>query len=213
MIDCAAALPYTGNTCQGFNGRFSLPANSRYSVNARKPWQALGKHRMAAVCVSEAEMKEIPLSKGKVALVDDSDYEWLNQWKWHYKHKDGAVRSTKATRIYMHRVVTQCPSEYEVDHINHDRLDNRRVNLRVCSHSQNQCNSAKLSSNTSGYKGVSWHKKVGKWQSKIGHRGKSYYLGLFSDPVDAALAYDAKARETFGEFAACNFQEPPNGRR
>src|SRR4030066_2184242 len=113
-------------------------------------------------------MKEIKLTRGKVAIVDDEDYEWINQWKWHCNGQGYAERHCdipgKRTMIKMHRLILNTPNGMETDHINHNRLDNRKSNLRVRTRSQNAINTPIRSSNTSGKKGVDWKKNVGKWR-------------------------------------------------
>lgn len=150
-------------------------------------------------------MKQIPLSKGCAALVDDVDFDMLMQWKWCY-NTGYAVRtdysSGKPKRIYMHRLIMETPSGMETDHINSNRLDNRRSNLRVCTHQQNCMNV--LPVGASKYKGVTWHKGDRKWQSSIFVDGKLKYLGSFKSEEDAALAYNFAALEAFGEFAKQN---------
>lgn len=91
-------------------------------------------------------MKQIKLTQGKVALVDDADYDWLNQWNWyakrpwyggHFYAARGPRKNGKRTTVYMHRLITNCPRDYEVDHINADTLDNRRANLEIVTKKQN----------------------------------------------------------------------------
>ena len=101
-------------------------------------------------------------------------------------------------------VIGQC-SECQIDHINGIRDDNRWKNLREATGNQNQHNSKLRSDNTSGYKGVTWRKYRNKYRARIKFYGKNLLLGYFSSPEDAARAYDAKARELFGEFARLNF--------
>lgn len=93
----------------------------------------------------------------------------------------------------------------EVDHIDGNKLNNTRGNLRIASNAENKMNRDKQSNNTSGYKGVSFHKKYKKWRAIIGIQGKSIHLGYFSDAVEAAKAYDDSARKYHGEFARTNF--------
>lgn len=158
-------------------------------------------------------MKKIPLTQGKVALVDDKDYEALMKWKWFYLtspiSKLGyAARTVKVNgkrkHILMHRVILNTPFGYQTDHVNGDGLDNRKVNLRIATRSQNQCNTNKRQDNTSGFKGVSWHKQNKRWQAYIGLKAKQIYLGLFKDKDEAALAYNEAAIKLHGEFAHLN---------
>jgi hypothetical protein len=150
-------------------------------------------------------MKEIPLTKGKVALVDDSDFEWLMQWKWYYlDDRNGyALRSFKRSLVWMHRVIMNAPKDMQVDHINCNSIDNRRCNLRLCSQSENQRNRGATKKSVNGYKGLHWHR--GKWQVQITVNGQSTHLGTFTDEIEAAKAYDKAARELHGEFARLNF--------
>ena len=149
-------------------------------------------------------MALIPLTQGLFTIVDDDIFEYLNQWKW-YANKMGkkfrVVRNLKPNKVYMHRVICPCHGDMEVDHINGDTLDNRRANLRACSHHQNSMNTQMHSDNASGVKGVWFHKKARKWQAGITVNAKSIYLGLFRSKLDASLAYDKAARYFFGEFA------------
>jgi len=155
--------------------------------------------------------KTIPLTQGKVALVDDQDYEWLNQWKWQYKPTPNtgyAVRSVgprhKQKRVYMHRIILNPPSGKETDHINSNGLDNRRCNLRACTRSQNHMNRRKKAGCTSQFKGVAWNIYHQQWQASLMVDYKRQHLGLFENEQDAARAYNAAARERFGEFARLN---------
>ncbi len=163
--------------------------------------------------LGDSLMKFIPLTQGKFAIVDDEDYEWLNQWKW-YVVKDGrtyyAVRSSsqkngqKKRRIWMHREIIQ-PSKYtETDHINRNGLDNQRINLRVCTRSQNHQNQFVRKGGTSQYKGVWWEKSRLKWKASIGLNHKNTCIGRFEDEIEAAKAYNHRAKELFGEFALFN---------
>ena len=157
-------------------------------------------------------MKEIILTKGQVALVDDADYEWLMQWKWHV-HKSGggfyAVRAEwdgeKQHIVHMSRVILDAPRGKEVDHKNHCTLDNRRCNLRICTKSQNQHNQIKQKRSTSSvYKGVYWDRGGNRWQSRIKINGHSIYLGNFCSESEAALIYNDAAIKYHGEFAKLN---------
>lgn len=159
-------------------------------------------------------MKEIPLTQGKVALVDDDMYDYLMQWKWYatknpsgkWYAKRRTGRRVAKTTFSMHRVVLQAPNNMYVDHINSDEtLDNRRSNLRLCTKSENGLNRGKPKTNKSGYKGIYWNKANQKFCAEIGINRKGIYLGSFDTPEEAAHAYDAKAIELFGPFAKLNF--------
>lgn len=155
-------------------------------------------------------VREIPLSKGRVALVDAADFDWLSQWKWHFGHayaersqKVGAIKRT----IYMHREIMRTPDGMFTDHISGAKLDNRRANLRVGSWTENLRNVGKPRSNTSGYKGV--YRRVRSWgvrfQAHICVDYRKLHLGYHDTPEDAARAYDAAALIHHGEFARLNF--------
>jgi len=155
-------------------------------------------------------MREIPLTKGTATIVDDCDYEELAKHKWYncvgYASRRQGTRKAH-TDYFMHREIMNPPIGMIVDHINGDRLDNRRENLRVCTHQQNHQNSIKKNTNsTSQYKGVSWYTHANKWRANITVAYKTIYIGVFYSEEEAALAYDRKARELFGEYACTNFQ-------
>lgn len=153
-------------------------------------------------------MREIPLTQGYVALVDDEDWEWLSRWKWsvasgphtQYAQRGPARGHEKA--IQMHRLILGTAPGLETDHINGDGLDNRRVNLRECTRQENQRNSRSHLGSLSIYKGVSWKKRNQQWQAHIQVDGRKRHLGLFSIEAEAADAYKIAAVIHFGEFAA-----------
>jgi hypothetical protein len=150
-------------------------------------------------------MKEIPLTKGKVALVDDSDYAALIGRRWQYHHEGYAVSTENYKQIRMHRVIMDhVPDGEIIDHINGNGLDNRRVNLRISDNSKNQANRGLLTNNTSGYKGVTYHKGKRKWMARLAHMGREFFLGYYSTKEDAAKAYNHKAVEIWGEHARLN---------
>jgi hypothetical protein len=154
--------------------------------------------------------KQIPLTKGRFALVDDADYEWLSQWKWYASEKPNgkcyARRDDKQLKraVAMHRVITNAPDGMDVDHANTDGLDNRRCNLRVCNRSQNEANNEVRTNNTTGYKGVG-RKINANYTATITINRKKIHLGSFITPEEAARAYDNKAIEIYGDFARLNF--------
>jgi hypothetical protein len=154
-------------------------------------------------------MKEIPLTQGKVALVDDDMFDYLSQFHWHY-HKRGYATSHVGKvpfrfMIRMHREIMKPPEGMQIDHINGDKLDNRRVNLRVCTNAENQHNLKLRSTNSSGFKGVHWDKTAHKWVTRIRVYPDRIFLGNFVNPIDAAKAYDEAAHKYYGEFARTNF--------
>ena len=159
-------------------------------------------------------MKEIQLSRGLKAKVDDEDYEWLNQWKW-FVHEDkrssrlyakahGKTVSGKRSSLSMHRLILNPPEGMETDHIDMDGLNNQRYNLRACSKQQNAHNRESYVGSSSKYKGVHWNKGTKHWHAHIRVDKKLKYIGYFDNEEDAAKAYNRKATELFGEFARVN---------
>ena len=155
-------------------------------------------------------MKQIPLTQGKFALVDNEDYNWLNQWKWgankggntYYAIRNSSGKLTKRKTILMHREILKALKEMECDHINHNGLDNRRLNLRLATKSQNAKN--RISYGVSKDLGVYFHIMSGKWEAKIKSNKQSIYLGLYKKETDAAKAYNKAALKYHGEFANLN---------
>ena len=152
----------------------------------------------------QTETAEIPLTKGKVALVDATDLPLLSGNKWCAIVIDGNTYAYSA-RSYMHRLIMGAEDGQKVDHRNGDGLDNRRGNLRLATKAQNSMNSRPQQGRR--YKGVSWHKKGQKWRASIMLDGKAIHLGLFVSEEEAARAYDSMAAEMFGDFARLNFPE------
>ena len=153
--------------------------------------------------------KIIPLTQGKETIVDDEYYEYLSQARCFLTGKsDGGYAGFRIDNniILVHRFIMNTPPGMETDHINGDSLDNRRSNLRVCTHLENGYNRGKQSNNTSGYKGVYWHSQRNKWAAQIDAHGKHVYIGIFEDILEAAQAYDEKAIELHGKFANVNFR-------
>lgn len=173
-------------------------------------------------------MSKIRLTKEREALVDAEDFERLSKHHWFYNRGGYAVRTMRShdvvpdqrfswnwnkaksrweTTIYMHREVMNHPDD-EIDHKNHNGLDNQKSNLRVSTSQQNKRNRQKLKGCSSKYKGVCWHKGAKKWMAVItlGPR-KSLYLGLHVAEDEAGRTYDIAAKEHFGEFAVLNFPD------
>jgi hypothetical protein len=152
--------------------------------------------------------KTIQLTQGKVAIVDDADYDRLNAFRWYASNgRSGhyASRCPGRNRIPMHREVMGASAGQVVDHKNGNTLDNRRENLRLCLVKNNAHNQKRHSNNSSGYKGVHWHSRVKKWAASIMYELQAKHLGYFKDPRDAAEAYDRAALHHFGEYAFTNF--------
>lgn len=151
-------------------------------------------------------MKEVPLTMGKVAIVDDEDYHILIKFKWHYGN-GYAIRTVRAhdgskETVYMHRYIYGSDIDgMEIDHIDCDKLNNRRNNLRLCTRSQNHKNRRKQSNNLSGHKGVYFCLRSRRWVSQIRYDGNRKYLGSFPDKQSARDAYADAAILYHGEFA------------
>jgi hypothetical protein len=158
--------------------------------------------------------KQIPLGDGVFAYVDAADYEWLSQFNWRFQN-GYAARRDKTRTTYMHRELAKPPRGMTVDHANHNKLDNTRENLRVCTQQQNSHNNRKHMGSSSRFKGVGYNREKEKWFAKAYIEGERIWLGYHEEEVAAAKAYDAKAVELFGEFAYLNFPEdwPPERRK
>jgi hypothetical protein len=161
-------------------------------------------------------MKKIELANGKgFALVDDEDYEWLSQYKWSINQKGGYAKRnlTIAERVagvssLMHRQILGLKrgDKRQGDHKFGNRLDNRKENLRIVDNQKNSWNQTrKMKGCTSQYKGVSWNAQCKKWQTHIKKNDIREFLGVFTKEKEAAISYDNRARELFGEYAALNF--------
>jgi len=162
-------------------------------------------------------MKTIPLTQGKVAIVDDEDFDRVSQKKWYAQHNKNTfyamTRNGKnGGHELMHRRIMNPPKGLEVDHINHDGLDNRRFNLRICTREQNARNSIRKKTNTSGFTGVSLSKRETKrkgvpvWESYIRYKGKRIFLGFCLDKNAAKESYLNAAQKYFGEFSSSDLR-------
>ena len=140
-------------------------------------------------------------------MVDDEDYDYLKQFDWHVskdKCVSSAMGSHKNKRMLIHRLLMKAPDDMEVDHIDGNRLNNQRSNLRLATSSQNKCNRGARKDNRSGFKGVSWHKKNKNWNVRIKADNKYLLIGIFQDKFEAAKAYNEAATKYHGEFAYIN---------
>ena len=162
-------------------------------------------------------MKEIQLTQGFVALVDDEDYERVNQFKWHIKNSSRNPKNQYAERSFvengkykaqfMHRLILgNIPESMIIDHKNHIGYDNRKENLRTCTHVENQRNSTSHNSKYSIYKGVYYEHKLRKFKTSVKVNGKTKHIGVYTYELDAAKAYDEAVKIHYGEFANPNFK-------
>lgn len=157
-------------------------------------------------------MREVKCSAGRIALVDDADYDLVSQYTWTSGNYPTTypIINGKVTAIGMHQLILGIVGMWPqvvCDHRNRNKYDNQRQNLRLTSQSRNLANMRKHRNATSKYKGVSWHSKARKWVVQIQCDERHEYLGLFSDEEEAARVYDSAARERFGEFARVNFPQ------
>ena len=132
-------------------------------------------------------------------------YDWLNQWKWHAVESRGKFYAARRRPdVYMHRLIMGAGPGVEIDHEDLDGLNNCLSNLRWATRADNQRNKGIVRHNTSGYKGVSWNKRLGKWEAYIMIENRKVHLSYSDDPGTAAKDYDRSALEHFGEFARTN---------
>ena len=147
-------------------------------------------------------------------FIDGEDFEKVNKYKWYlskdkrrdnyYLMYDDRGPDRKGKILLLHRIIMDCPEGLVVDHINHNTLDNRKENLRICNKSQNAMNAIKQKNTKSKYKGVSINKITGKFIAYIKNNGKFEYIGAYSEENAAAIAYNKKAYEYHREFACLN---------
>jgi hypothetical protein len=151
-------------------------------------------------------MTQIILSNNQVALVDDADYERLNQRRWHFSLGYAKCNPTLSLGKggLMHRILLNLSSREDIDHINGNKLDNRRSNLRVCSRSDNLCNSKPHKDNACGYKGV--YQVGARWRAMIMVAGARVHIGMYDSCDEAAKAYDNEAVRLNKQFAKTNFK-------
>lgn len=153
-------------------------------------------------------MYQIPLTQGFFSLVDKDDFYKFSTKRWYadkIRNYIMAVRTegygkNKKT-VYLHRLIMSCPKGLFVDHINHDTLDNRKSNLRICTVAENTRNSVKSSRNSSGYKGVSWNSKNKNWRVQINVDNRHIEVGSFKDKVEASKAYLQASKQYHRQFS------------
>lgn len=148
------------------------------------------------------------LAPGKIVVIDKEDASIVSKYKWHCNNSGYAVAYIKTPGgkkpILMHRILVDAPVNMEVDHISGNTLDNRKSNLRICTHFQNMLNKKNYKNSSSKFKGVGWVKKPQKWRARIRIDHKIYHLGYFDSEVEAAKAYNEAAEKLHGEFARLN---------
>ncbi len=158
-------------------------------------------------------MKKIPLTRGLFALVDDCDYESMSQHKWYALNSQWGFRAARSCRIdgkkrcvLMGRQILGLAhgDNLQADHANHNTLDDRRCNLRICTNQQNSYNRKRYKNSSSRYKGVSWYGAYAKWMGYIRSSGKNLFLGYFGKEDDAARAYNSAAQKLHGQYAYLN---------
>jgi hypothetical protein len=154
-------------------------------------------------------MKMIKLTQGRHAIVDDDVHEELSRFSWWFGNGGYAQRTEKRRgekrNVMMHHHVLPRLPEFQIDHINGNKLDNRRSNLRYATASENHINKGLIRSNTSGFTGVSWRANRGRWKAYFKKNGRQIYVGQFKTREEAARARDAAVRDAFGEFSRDTF--------
>lgn len=152
-------------------------------------------------------MKYIPLSQNRQTMVDDEDYEELSKFKWHtangyvVRH----VTTKPDVREYMHRRVNNTPKGLVTDHINGDKLDNRKENLRTATVSQNGINYGRKRGSTNPYRGVSKFLGGNLWRARVQFKGTGITIGYFKTPEEAKMVYDCVAEQLFGDFYSAGY--------
>jgi glucosamine 6-phosphate synthetase-like amidotransferase/phosphosugar isomerase protein len=146
-------------------------------------------------------MKKIPLTKNAFALIDDEDFDRISKFKWQLAVTGYAVRNEyqgtsqgkrKTKQYFMHREIMETPKGMTTDHINHNKIDNQKLNLRICTKAQNNANRTG--------RGVSWDKRTKKWRARVGRK----WIGRYKELDDALMAYNEAAIKKYGEFANIN---------
>jgi len=147
--------------------------------------------------------RRIPLTKGKFSIIDDDDFSRVSRHRWKFQPNGYATRNAGATKgtVYLHRFIMDAPRGIEIDHINLNKLDNRKANLRFATRSQNAFNYRRLSTNKTGVRGVHFDKSRNKFAAEIIFRGTKIRLGRFESLERAAIVRKKAAIKFHGEFA------------
>ena len=148
-----------------------------------------------------AKTKKIPLTRGRFALVDEQDYFYLMAFRWHCTAKGYAARMDGRKIVLMHREIARPSEGFDVDHRDGNRLNNRRENLRRCTHAQNTWNHRVSTRNKSGFTGILFRKKSRRWEAHIGVNNKFIYLGRFATKKEAIRARQRAVQSHHGQFA------------
>lgn len=159
-------------------------------------------------------MRLIPLTQGKFAKVSDQDFGRISKFKWHARRTPRTFYAARQVRLNngrqrarpMHRDILKANDNVEIDHRDHDGLNNQRRNLRRCAPSENTYHYQKPVTNTSGFVGVWWNAAAKKWQAAVSYRGKNRHVGLFKNQRQAAEARDKMAKSFRKKFAFLNFK-------
>jgi hypothetical protein len=171
------------------------------------------KRRLRPIKV-DGDVAIVHLTRGYVAVIDAADVPLVDQWNWCAevsRKRDGSFRTVyamrtdtapgkKAVTVKLHRVILGAEDDAVVDHKDGDGLNNRRTNLRPATGAQNNFNSRKRVDNSSGKRGVHWHKVRKKWRAEIQANGKKKHLGLFCSIEEAAAAYLTASESLHGEY-------------
>lgn len=203
---CGESLPDSGRTGK----RFLQGHYARIHNNA---WITPSRYRIIG-----GGIVEIELTQDKIATIDEDDLPIVVGIRWfaYQTHGNWYARSNPrkpsglSGLVHMHRLIANAPDKSFVDHEDGNGLNNRRSNLRIATNQQNTWNGRLRSTNTSGYRGVTYKKASQKWAAQISVEGKRVYLGLFNTPEEAALAFDRAARIHYGEWASLNFPDEAN---
>lgn len=140
-------------------------------------------------------------------IFDKEDADLVSSRGWHLSRRGYIAGKDHRRERPLHKLMIPVDSGFDIDHINRDKTDNRRENLRVCRHQKNCFNQKIRSTNTSGFMGASFMKNAGKYECYIHYNGRKYYLGLFDSALDAAYMRDSAAKHFFGDYCNLNFPD------